>query len=401
MKSKLLATGLFLATFALPFSAIAQDFSAAYRVNSEVITHYEIDQMALMLEATGTNPENSQEKSIQFLINDRLIRVEAKRIGFNVEDNVVAQTLDRMAGGEGQGEGLRREFNDLGINDDTINTYASSQVMRRTYADIRGVGFNVSPEEITQRINNIPDQVTKTVKFSELVIPYAEYGGRIPARYEYKKILERLSKGQSFASIARELSRSPTSENGGALQEIPEPSLNEQLSQIVATTSPGKIAKPIETEGAMIIIRFNGYGELVQSLPRDPKVTLVDLFVSDASGLSASVTNARNIYADVQTCETAEAKIGQYPSSLKMDNVAVSSLSSGMSLAVARMEVGTRAIFERENGTSVIYLCDRQVTVPEEVSAAVQNNVRNEAIEGQMDGMLRELRAVANIVKVN
>lgn len=384
--------------FATPSYAV--DFSAAYRVNSSVITNYEIDQMSLMLQATGTSPDSAYNRAVEFLINDRLIRKEAARIGLEVEPIVIERTLDTMAGGSGNGADLKSEFISRGIDSSTINTFVTSQILKRTYAEIRGNRNNVTAEERIQNIQRIPDQVTQTVSVSEIVIPYAEYGGRIPARYQRKVILDRYRSGESFASLAKEFSRAPTGQNGGRIPEIPLEGLNPQLSSIISGLNPGNVGKPIETEGAIILIRLDSYGENRQSLPRDPLVTYIDLFINGSNGLNRSSQEANKIMADVRTCKHAKAKIEVLPNSNFYEDVPVSTLTSGVALALARMETGTHGKFERESGTSVLYLCDRQIKVPEELQQAVNNRATNESLENQMDGLLRDLRASAKIVKL-
>lgn len=378
----------------------AADFSAAYRVNSQVITVYEIDQMSLLLDALGGSGKDPRQRAVEYLINDRLMVQEAARVEMEVEPILITRTLDSMAGGDGKGVELQQKLLDLGIEAKTIDTYIKSQIMKRSYAQARGSNRPIKSEERNQRINNIPDQVTPTVSVSELVIPYAEYGGRIPARYQYKLILERLAAGDSFDSIARKFSRAPTAKDGGKLPDIPKEGLNPQLTELITGLEPGSLAKPIETEGAMIIIRLNGYGENRQSLPRNPEVTYVDLFISASGGLNASKATASKLQAEVQSCKFAKSKAASLPNSQVHENEAVNTLSSGIALALARMEVGTSAIFERENGTSVLYLCDRQIKVPEEVQAAVDSRVITESVDAQLDGMLRDLRASAKIVKL-
>ncbi len=393
-----LIASLFFLGFAAP--SYSADFSAAYRVNSTVITNYEIEQMSLMLQATGASSDSAHSKAVEFLINDRLIRKEAARIGLDVDSNTIASTLDTMAGGAGKGPDLKAEFISRGIDSSTVDTYVSSQILKRTYAEIRGKSNNVTAEERIQNIQSIPDQITKTVSVSEIVIPYAEYGGRIPARYQRKLIMERYRSGESFAQLAREFSRSETGKNGGAIPEIPLEGLNPQLTSIISGLNPGAIGRPIETEGAIILIRLNGYGENRRSLPRDPLVSYIDLFINNSNGLKASSQEADNLLAEVRTCKHAKAKIGVLPNSNFYEDIPVSTLSSGVALALARMETGTSAKFERETGTSVLYLCDRQIKVPEELQQAVNSRAVNESLESQMDGLLRDLRASAKIVKL-
>lgn len=369
-------------------------YSAAYRVNSAVITHYEISQMQLLLEALGRGGDNLPQTALDVLINDRLLRQEAKRVGIEIDPVVVSRALETLTDNPDK---LRADLNKRGISNETIDSYMESQVLLNTYLDIRGLDIQVSPDEIVSRIMQIPDQVTPVVYVAEIVMPYAEYGGRLPTRLKLTEVMDDLRSGRkSFQSLAREVSRSPTASKGGVIGPIPREALNGQLASMVKTLRPGQVAAPIETEGAIVILQYVGPSEIRNSLPRSLTVTYAELFVAANGNLPASKQGAVQIQHQAPNCKQAQALS---PASYH-ENVAISSLSSGLSLALARLESGESAIFEREDGTSVLYLCSRAVVVPQDMQSGVQGFAQSQAMEERARGAMQELRNLAIIEAV-
>ena len=384
--------------FGLSLGANAQNFNAAYRVNSAVITHYEIEQMQSLLEALGENPATSYKEAVDFLIHHRLLKVETQKFGFDVDENTIMNTLRNMAP-DGDVDQFIANLGERGISRSTLDIYVEAQILRRSYAQFRGLTTRESHERVAQVINNIPDNVAESISISEIVLPYGEYGGRIPARLQYKIIRNRLNQGESFAALARQFSRAPTGPSGGQIPDIPLEGLNPELQSQVDGLAPGQITPPIETEGAIIIIRLNGYGEIRNSLPRTATLTYVDIFIG--GNPDNTKAQARSIMSNIQSCGHAEAVLDKYSGSKKIENKKLSELSTGVSLALSRMETGTQALFERENGTSILYLCERKIEVPEDIQEVIDNRAKGKVVEDQLDGVLRDLRASASIVKVD
>ncbi len=380
----------------LPLSAAQNPFAAAYRVNSAVITNYEIDQMSRLLKALGRAQDNPYEDAVELLINQRLLAAEGKRFNLVVEPVLIDAALKRIDP-DGNAAGLRSKLHQQGIADETIDTYIGSQILLRSYLEMRGVKLNIAPEEISSRIMQIPDQVTPIVNVAEIVMPYAEYGGRLPARLKLGEVMDDLRSGRkSFSQIAREISRSPTARNGGRLPPIPRENLTPQLSRMVNSMRPGQVAQPIETEGGIVLLQYVGPSEIRTSLPRNPIVSYSEMFFPANGNLAQSKAQAEQLSRQITNCAQAQ---NLSPQSFR-ENVPISSLSAGINLALARMETGESSIFEREDGTSLLFLCNLSVAVPENLQAGVNAYVEGEAMDARARGVMQELRNVANIVKV-
>ena len=70
--------------------ALAQDlFAPRLYVNDRVITEYEVAQRALFLRALRA-PGNPEDEALKALIQDRLQRTEAERLGLTLTDQVIS-----------------------------------------------------------------------------------------------------------------------------------------------------------------------------------------------------------------------------------------------------------------------------------------------------------------------
>ncbi len=368
-------------------TVFAQNFNPAYRVNSQVITYYEIEQMTRLQRFFGTPEGSAHSKAETFLINDRVLRSTLGDFLDQIDANMVKNAVNRLAGDQGA-DALYSAAAEANIDRSTIDNYATAQILRRTYAQSSGIDPSVQSERTAQRIYAIPDQVTQTVSISEMVIPFAEYGGVTPTRFEVNKILDRLRQGESFASIAREKSRAPTASNGGQLRQIPAEGLNPQLQGLISGLAPGQVSDKIETSGAIVLIRFNGYGEIRTSLPRTDIVSYVELN-------AGSQAQAQQLKNQIRNCAQAEDYIGSLAGSKKVEDVSTSSLSNDLLLQINRMESGTSQI----NGNRILFLCTRGVEVPEQFQEAVNARATNEVLDSKVDGLLAQLRASASIIK--
>lgn len=375
-------------------------FSAAYRVNSGVITHYEIGQMTRLMENFGIAPEKAEGDAVDLLINDRLLRQEMARFDFELEPVLVERALERISVEGASGEELRARLNAAGIDNTTIDTYLSSQLLMRSYVEARGIDVEVSDEELSARIMDIPDQQDEVVTIAELVMPYDEYGGRIPARLAFLDVRKSLRQGESFEKLAREISRSPTAKEGGHIGPLPVEGLNPELEEILAGVDRYNLAKPMETDGAIIQIKLVGYETVTKRLPRTPVLSYVDIFVPSLPDRQGARERAERIAAQLTSCNQAREMLEGRSGGGGHDDVKPGSLDGGVALALSRIETGDSTIFERKDGNSVLYLCKRDIEVPEELDEAIKSHARNEAAEARMSGALQELRNAASIVKL-
>lgn len=382
-------------------SALAQDsLKVVYRVNNAVVTEYDVEMIRRIYRIaykTEFTPAQAKEQAL----NNELISQAVTRFDIETPDSVVGDALASIAGGEGKGATLRQQLVAGGVPDSEINKFFKTQVVWRSYVQSRfAEQIPISDKEINQGINSIPDQVSYTVTIAEIALPFAEYGGAIPTRFEYAKIRDQLNAGTSFSSIARRVSRSVTAQRGGIIGEIPVEALNGQLGNAVRNLPAGRFTR-LETANGIIILKVVSRNERRQSLPRTETVSYVELFLKNRrDGRANTVIAAQALEKTVRYCSEAQTKTALFGGHSKfVEATPKTSLDSDVYLALSRIQPNDRTLLYRNDGVSVLYLCANKVVVPEEVAEPINAKASSEAIDKRAQGLVLELRRNAIIVE--
>lgn len=240
-------------------------------VNDDVITQYELDSTVdIILKRYDRNmsPENRERLAgdarkalIERLINDLLLRQEAKRLGITVREeevtNAIQENLKRrnMTLDETQ-QALAKEGTSLDrYREATRNDLIKSRIMQR---EIRQ-RVSVTNEEIGAYYQEHRDEYEGKlrVRLQMILLPTPEGSEpqlKTEQRLKAEAFLKRIREGEPFEVVANE-AREGQPQTGGDIGYVEKGSMHPSIEEVAFSLEPGQVSNVIETPQGFAIIR--------------------------------------------------------------------------------------------------------------------------------------------------
>jgi len=307
------------AGLALALPAAAQDaknpFSPAIRVNSSLITHFELAQREAFLRVLNT-PGDLAREAREGLIDERLQMQEARRFNVVAGQDEVFQAMEEFAGrADLTAEEFIARLEEVGIARQTFENFMLARLSwRNVVQGMFGSRSRPSDAEVDRAMAMAGERGGAEVKLSEIILPMP------PEQAEGNRLLmERLSEtitsAADFADAARSYSVSPTSREGGDMGWVPISRLPPQLASLMLTMEPGDITDPVPVRDALAIFRLAGFRETGAARPRTQSAEYLRVLLPGGN-TDENRKRARALEARLDRCDDFYAVADRYPEEL-------------------------------------------------------------------------------------
>jgi peptidyl-prolyl cis-trans isomerase SurA len=211
-----------------------------------------------------------REDLLESVIERHIVIAKARKLGIEITRTEVEDALDdwvndmiRASGSQAAFE-MELERQGMTLKDlkaqyrkDIENQLIVSRFMRQEFRNIM-----ISEAEIQEFYDTKPDSipgVPEVVGLAHIIIiPRVTTEREIRASQRIDAIMERTRAGESFASIAADMSDDAmTRANGGALGTVSIDDMREDLAAIAAGLEPGTVSEPIRTQYGIEIVRLD------------------------------------------------------------------------------------------------------------------------------------------------
>ena len=232
-------------------------------VNGEMITLHELrmhtasELARLRMDPKHPKAEEVQREILDALINDILIRQEAKRYKVSVSDAEVREELNRAIAGTGRTPGqFEADLKAQGITVEMYRERIRNNLLRMrmsTYMVDRKVF--VTPEEVADFFdkNSNMFQSERTTDFSVIMLP---------ERLDAQGIHRQIRAGTlSFEDAARRFSAEPNAQDGGLVRGVPYDRLPPEMQKLLSSLSDGGISQLLRTTGGFYVFRRDAINE--------------------------------------------------------------------------------------------------------------------------------------------
>ena len=256
-------------------------------VNDDVITQYELENtVELILKRYGQSiPPGDRERLaaearkalLDRLIDDLLLRQEAKRLGITIRDEEVNLTIqDSLKRRKMTTEELQQALIKEGSSYDKYRESTRSDLikMRIIQREIRP-RVSVTNEEIGSFYQEHRGEYEGKLRVRLLMIALPVPGDN-PVVKEEQRIkaqtaLQRIRAGEPFEVLANEFTPGPA-RTGGDIGYVEKGSINPAIEEVAFSLKPGEISDVIETPQGFFIIRAldrRGGGSLTAKATRE------------------------------------------------------------------------------------------------------------------------------------
>lgn len=391
-------------------------FAAVVTVNEDIITGYEIDQLVKFnaLNLDRTVDEELRQEVIQYLIDTRVVARAAEQVGLRVDDDAVAQQLTEIAAATGSSEAeMIREYGVAGVDEATLRTVLHDQILwdrllRARHG--RQAQDEIDPVAVQEQITEYEREQEVQHHLFRISLGIIEDGDEAKDRAENlaQSIRRRLADGQSFADLAKRVSRAEDAERGGEVGWRSDAELDEQLRRLINAMAIGAVSVPIYlNDGEALIVHV--HDRRVRTASEHIAPWLFDLQQvhypiaedADEDAVATAIEQLQQ-YREENT-ECAASAPDELP--LEFDREAELSLADigyGLRQLVLQLDIGgSTDITRRPDGLWYVQVCGRVGGVTEagreQVTAVANDAIAQRRLTKLGEIYLKELRAQATI----
>ena len=388
-------------------------------VNEVVITGTDVDQRAALImvanQLTNLSPADMNQLKLQVLraLMDETLEIQhAKTNDVTVTADEINQSLVRVAANFGKSPSeFSAYLRSVGSSDRSLRRQIEGELAWRRFLQHRVEStINVSTEEV----QGILDRM-KAAKGSEEFHLKEIYLSAGPDRAQQvfaqeKQMIEDIQKGTKPFEYYAQFSEATTRVSGGDLDWLNAGQLTQlpdSLASQARVMKIGEIAGPIEVPGGFSIIFLVDKRRVLEADPRDAKLTLKQISVKFAAGLTDADAKAR-LQAFAKATEGIRgcgdvSKVAAAMGAEVVDNaqVKVRDLPVPLQKIMLDLQVGqsTPPFGSIQDGIRSLVLCGRddpsEGTMPS--LEQVQGQMEQVKVNRRADQLLRDLRRDAII----
>jgi peptidyl-prolyl cis-trans isomerase SurA len=252
-------------------AAAQNPFSAALTVNEAVITHYDIEQRVLFLDALGATGD-LRALAVQQLTEDR-VKVQAGRaLGIELPPEAIEVGIEEFAQQRGiTVDDVNRVLISREIDRQTLEDFVEAGI---TWREIVGGRFRQralpSEEELDAALDASATRPEQVIQIAEIAIPFEERGEQETFDLADRVVRDLRRGATSFPAAVRQYSRSASAAEDGVLPPVPARQLPPALRGQLLLMRPGEITDPVPISGGVAILRLVSVREVPPSAPPDP-----------------------------------------------------------------------------------------------------------------------------------
>lgn len=354
-------------------------------VNDEPISSYDIDQrLRLVIAASGgvssqDELDKVREQITKAMIDERLQLQEARiEFDFTIPDEEMEDYFVRRAQSMGQTpEQLAAALLNIGSSKKTMIEQMRAEVVWEQIVGGRlGQFVAVTDEEVEAIIKRMHDNKGKfefRIAEIEMLVSNSSQDAAVKAAAE--KLVEQI-KGNTgrFPDIARQISASPSSANGGDLGWVSEADLTQETKDILLEVGIGGLTSPIKTPGGYRILAVQDRRKILSIDPLDTQIMLNQFMLkkprSDNEVDAKKFKDAALALGKAPlNCEDLASKVSDFGAepSTTIGAVRYRDLPDVVRTPVEKALIGVPTdVITMEDGLHVLVVCDRQDPVVQE-----------------------------------
>jgi len=304
--------------FTMPALAQTDEFRIVAVVEGQAITNYDLlERMEFLSKSAGMPLEDPntfseiKEKSLDMLINEKILDRLAKINKVSVNDNDLAKAVSLIEQKNGMPSGSFAQIAaEQGVSSEAVKEQLRQQIIQQKLMGglISPSAMEISPSELEQAyqaksgrtrtvsevVNDVAEVSIPQISLSEITLPTNEEYDNVALDFS-RKLIAHIRDGKiSFEEAAKKYSKSSTAAKGGKIGWIPVEALKEgSLPDIIKKSKKGKILAPVRTHGAYRIVRINDRRNHVQTISKPRQVSREIVIPVNKAAVKAKLQSER------------------------------------------------------------------------------------------------------------
>ncbi len=391
-----------LAIAPLATAATAQGlFSPVITVNEQVITRFELEQRAGLLQLLRA-PGNPEALAREALIEDRLKLQAVKDAGIAITSEDIEAGLDELAGRTNLStEEFIAAVEQGGVAVQTLRDFAEVNVAWRDLIRARFLAQSRPTDtEIDRAMGSQGGGSGVRVLLSEIIIPVTPQ-----TTEQVDDLAQQIAqvKGyDAFSQAASQYSAAQTRANGGRMNWLDLNTLPPGLRPLILELTPGEVTDPIALPDAVALFQMRGIQESTLAAPKYAEIEYATYYIPGGRTPEALSTAAR-IAQEVDTCKDLYGlNKGQSPERLQVVTQKPGEIPRDIATELAKLdEYEVSTALTRSGGQTLVFLmlCGRTAQLNQDASREdVANALISQRLTAFAQSYLDQLRADAVIV---
>ncbi|MBK0326869.1 peptidylprolyl isomerase [Rhodobacteraceae bacterium F11138] len=384
-------------------AALAQGlFSPAITVNDQIITRYELEQRARLLQMLRA-PGNPETLARDDLIEDRLKMQAVKDAEMTVTPEEIDAGLDELAERtELSTEEFVAALEQGGVSIQTLRDFAKVNVAWRDLVRARFLSQSRPTDaEIDRAMGSGGVGSGVRVLLSEIIIPVTPQ--TVDQVDELAQQIAQIKSYDSFSQAATQYSAAQTRENGGRMNWLDLTTLPPGLRPLILELTPGEVTDPIALPDAVALFQMRGVQESNVAPPKYSAIDYAAYYIPGGRSPEALATATR-IAQDIDTCDDLYGlNKGQSPERLERFSQKPGEIPRDFATELAKLddhEISTA--LTRSGGQTLVFLmlCGRTAELNQDASREdVANALVGQRLTAFAQSYLDQLQADAVIIE--
>lgn len=397
-----------------PVPAAAQDnlFTTIATVGDEIITGYDLDQLVRikMLERSDESREILEDEALEDLVDARAIAEEAQRYGvIAIQEDVDARIAQLAQAAGSTAEEWIERLKVAGVNIGAVRNSVETQLLWQQLLNLRfgsQIRSEIDPAEIEEEMREVEREqhLAHHIFLIEVPAETEAQRQRLPALVADVRRL--LSEGESFADIARRVSRGHNAEGGGEVGWRRSQDLPPDMQAVVDSLITGAVSGPIPVADAThaLLVHVAARRIIAADGVQPWSYTLAQYTLPDdenrdeeAQQTAAEVLSAIRDSEDKCNFDSAVSSPVQRD---VVESVTIENLPPALGYILRDLEPGDATpVREEPGGAWFVVVCERVGGIPEELEAAFRQRVLAFVVGTRLDQLgetyLAQLRSRA------
>jgi peptidyl-prolyl cis-trans isomerase SurA len=257
--------------FAIPIGAKPIDRIIVV-VNSEIVTESDVQALDGRLKRSGflddslvskftlDKLKSNRNSQIEYLVDERLMESEIKRLNLSVTMERVEQEIRDIGKKNGMSRSeLMNAIKAQGVAESEYQDFLKTRIERQSLIESEVASrIRISDDELTDYyLKKAPNKSAVTYEYSVAhIFLNPKKLGDLDANNRSELILAKLKSGESFEKLAEQYSQDPDFAAGGFLGRFKAGELNKEFEQALSPLSPGQVSGLVRSKNGLHILKL-------------------------------------------------------------------------------------------------------------------------------------------------
>ena len=368
--------GLILLIFLPSFAFCKSDFSVAYKVDDQIISNYDIDQVR-KLRNLLTSSNLSRLEVEKIVINEKIKEIYANRLKIAVsETELNLQLNDFLQSNKITLRELKSLMSSKGIDIETFFNFIKANIRWQKVLDNRfGYKINNLGMKDLVPLTSTPKKIEKEYEFSEIFISYKQWDPQ-NANLIANRLEIELNNGADFAKAVEKFSSAVSKTNKGKVGPIKKSSISKQFRDVLDALKKNEVSKPFRVNEGLVLLKLNRTRSY--KTVKAPKLTVTFSVLNANSDKDGACSDQKEIRGPIL----------------------LSKVEKNIRDILSKLMPGESYKFSDKNGLiRFVTLCESFITEKHSEGSNFENIKKNEEALRLSNALMLELRRNTTVVK--